>query len=65
MFDEHVERSVDEIICSASLLQLGEECKNFSCRYPGHFQRIYRQNLLDKSNCAQAYAASPIEATSS
>ena len=30
MFDEHVERSVGEIICGASLLQLGEECK--TCR---------------------------------
>ena len=23
-----------------------KSAENFSCRYPGHFQRIYRQNLL-------------------
>ena len=46
MFDEHVERGVGEILCGASLLQLGEECRKLFCRYPGHFQRIYRQNLF-------------------
>ena len=29
MFDEHVERSVGEILYGVSLLQQGEECKKF------------------------------------
>ena len=45
MFDEHFERSVDEILYDVSLLQLGEMQKT-SCCYPGHFQQIYRQNLF-------------------
>ena len=32
--------------CDVSLLQLKRSAENFSCRHPGHFQRIYRQNLF-------------------
>ena len=47
MFDEHFERSVSEVLYGASLLQLREaSAKNLSCCHPGHFQRIYWQNLL-------------------
>ena len=50
MFDEHFERSVDEILCGASLLQLGERVQQtFRVATPVTFSEFIGRICLHQS----------------
>ena len=49
MFDEHVKRSVSEILYGASLLQLGEECKKTRSTTPVTFSEFIGRICLHQS----------------
>ena len=46
MFDEHFEKVLMKYFTVIVCCNRQKSAKNLSCCYPGHFQRIYRQNLL-------------------